>query len=190
MAHPQILAMPMTLFAEWTATISMVPAFPSNPRIAVRVAASPAARRATGLGTAVRVLAVVAGWTPGTAGAARVLPALATAAVRSATLPANAGAAVAIATTPTAGATAVVEGAAAGAVLVLVRAPDLARVRPDRGTGLAPGTGAGTAVPLLAPGNPTPKIPLRLDCLFPFYFISCGSELTTAYGQVAQAFEV
>lgn len=161
----------MTLFAEWTATISMEPAFPSNPRIAVRAAASPAARRATGLGTAVRVLAVVAGWTPGTAGAARVLPALATAAVRSATLPANAGAAVAIATTPTAGAAAVVEGAAAGAVLV--RAPDLARVRPDRGTGLAPGTGAGTAVPLLAPGNPHAQDPsqIRLPVPILLYFV-------------------
>lgn len=52
------------------------------------------------------------------------------------------------------------------------------------------GQAQGQPFPFSLQVTPTPKIPLRLDCLLPFYFISCGSELTTAYGQVAQAFEV
>lgn len=133
----QILEMPMTPCAIWTAGTSTVLAFRWNLPIAARDAVSPVAGRATGPGIAVKVREA-----EGRSGAAEGPegPGAATPAARLVTLPGNADAA--IATTRTAGAVGV------GAATAVAARPRPAPGRgPIPGRGPAPGTGAGTAVP-------------------------------------------
>jgi len=125
--------MPKTPCAVLTAPTSMALASPWRLPTAVRVAASPVARRVTGPGTAVKHAVP-----PGDVVARR--PVLATLVAKSAILPGSAGVEVAIGITLTAGA-----GATAAAALVRARA----RAHP-RGKGPVPGTGRGI--------SPAPRI--------------------------------